>query len=89
MKKLSIIFVLFCLAVSLAAVTNTWQGDVSLSWRTAGNWSLNLVPTASHDVVIPAGTPNYCYVTQTGGYNAYCNLTFSPKSAPFTMCSNV
>jgi hypothetical protein len=35
--------------------TNTWDGSSSATWNTAANWSLNLVPTAAHDVVIPDG----------------------------------
>ncbi|MEO8238007.1 MAG: T9SS sorting signal type C domain-containing protein [Flavobacterium sp.] len=33
--------------------TNTWTGTTSTAWDTATNWSLNLVPTTAHDVVIP------------------------------------
>ncbi len=33
---------------------NTWEGDVSTDWFTAGNWSLNSVPNAcGADAVIP------------------------------------
>ncbi len=35
-----------------AAQTNSWKGTSSTSWETASNWSLNLVPTSTHDVVI-------------------------------------
>lgn len=35
--------------------TNTWDGSAGdNNWGTAANWSLDLVPTASHDVVISA-----------------------------------
>ncbi|QEN05122.1 hypothetical protein EW093_10500 [Thiospirochaeta perfilievii] len=33
--------------------TNRWYGTVSSDWETAGNWSLGLVPTNAHDVIIP------------------------------------
>ena len=36
------------------AQTNTYTGSNG-SWNVASNWSLNLIPTASHDVVIPSG----------------------------------
>jgi hypothetical protein len=39
-------------------VDKTWEGDVSSSWFTAGNWGPSGAPTASSDVCIPAGTPN-------------------------------
>ena len=35
--------------------TNTWDGSSSANWNTPANWSLNLVPTNAHDVVIPNG----------------------------------
>ncbi len=35
--------------------TNTWEGTVNTSWGSAGNWSLGVVPIASHDVIIPPG----------------------------------
>lgn len=50
--------VIFFLAISSFfnvsyAQTNTWDGSANNNWGTAANWSLNLVPTAAHDVVIP------------------------------------
>ncbi|WP_171025491.1 nidogen-like domain-containing protein [Hymenobacter jeollabukensis] len=39
-------------------VTNgTWTGAVSTDWATAGNWTNNVLPTGTTDVVIPAGVP--------------------------------
>lgn len=38
-----------------ACNTNTWNGNVSTAWETAGNWSCGSVPTAITDVIIPAG----------------------------------
>lgn len=38
-----------------SAQTNTWDGSSNANWNTAANWSLNQVPTAAHDVVIPNG----------------------------------
>lgn len=34
------------------AQTNVWNGTSNNNWSTAANWSLNLVPTANHNVVI-------------------------------------
>jgi hypothetical protein len=44
---------------------NTWEGDVSSDWQTAGNWSANVVPTSTTIAVIPAtGTiPNLPVLT--------------------------
>lgn len=40
-------------------LTNTWTGNSSTAWGVTGNWSLNLVPTTEHDVVIPSGLTRY------------------------------
>jgi hypothetical protein len=53
--------------------TNTWDGSSSNNWNTAANWSLNLVPTSAHDVVIPN---NYNVTVNTA---AVCN-TFTINS---------
>ena len=54
-KKL--LFTLFLVLVQTAvfAQTNTYIGSNNGDWNTASNWSLGLVPTASHDAVIPSG----------------------------------
>ena len=33
---------------------NTWEGDVSSNWSTAGNWSAGVVPDSATEAVIPA-----------------------------------
>jgi len=33
-----------------------WRGTVSDSWNNAANWDKNIVPTALHNVIIPAGS---------------------------------
>jgi len=49
----AVFLLIFLLSASSSwGQTNTWDGSVSSNWNTAGNWSLNLVPTSSHDVVI-------------------------------------
>jgi fibronectin-binding autotransporter adhesin len=37
----------------------TWTGAVNSNWSTAGNWSTGSVPTATTDVLIPAGLGTY------------------------------
>ena len=50
----------------------TWTGSLSTDWNTAGNWSSNVVPTDSDNVIVPdvtndpivnedPGTPAVCY----------------------------
>lgn len=41
-----------------AAPTPTWTGAVSIDWFDPANWNTGAVPTATDDVLIPAGTPN-------------------------------
>ncbi len=43
----------FC-AISIFA-QNVWDGSLSINWNSAANWSLNRVPLATDDVVIPSG----------------------------------
>ncbi|HEV3052290.1 MAG TPA: Ig-like domain-containing protein [Longimicrobium sp.] len=44
---------------------NTWEGDVSSNWQTAGNWDAGVVPTSTTVAIIPAaGTlPNLPVLT--------------------------
>ncbi|MAP55429.1 T9SS type A sorting domain-containing protein [Altibacter sp.] len=55
-KKLHFCLLFLILAVSLVkAQTNTWTGASDNNWNNASNWSLGVVPTISHDAVIPTG----------------------------------
>jgi hypothetical protein len=41
----------------------TWDGSESSDWNTASNWNINLVPTATDDVIIPNTVTNYPTIT--------------------------
>lgn len=56
MKPFLIISLIFFFFSNTFSQTNTWTGAVDTDWHKACNWSLNLVPTCSHDVVIPNAT---------------------------------
>jgi M6 family metalloprotease-like protein len=57
---------------------NTWTGNVSANWNTAGNWSYGAVPGGYDWVIIPADTPNDPVVSSA---NAYCStLEIEPGS---------
>ena len=71
MGKTILIFVFVICTISLLAVTNTWQGDVSHTWSDGNNWSLGHEPLLSEDVVIP-NVGDYPYITATTGYNTDC-----------------
>ena len=52
---------------SCNALTNIWNGDGSFGkWFDANNWSLDLVPTLTHDVIIPGGFTVEIPVAMTG-----------------------
>lgn len=70
--SLTLIFIFLFFSLTYSQTTNIWLG-ITVSWSTASNWSLGVVPNSTHDVVIPSGTPEYCYASASGGYNAYCN----------------
>lgn len=57
MRQILLIFSLFCASyMTVNAQTNTWTGaGANTNWNTVANWSLNAVPTAANDVVIPTG----------------------------------
>lgn len=58
----------FDLTVIVAAV-NTWTGAVSSVYTVPGNWSANAVPSATDDVVIPAGVPNMPVLSSAAAAN--------------------
>jgi len=51
----SIFGVLLFMAFSLTGMsqTVTWTGNTDTDWHKACNWDLNVIPTCSHDVVVP------------------------------------
>ncbi|WP_169718942.1 beta strand repeat-containing protein [Aequorivita capsosiphonis] len=56
MKRLLFFSVLSIFCLKISAQTNTWTGSgANNNWNTTLNWSLNSVPTAAQDVVIPTG----------------------------------
>jgi hypothetical protein len=63
-------FILFCFSAGLLltgsaarAQTNTWTGATSTDWHSGCNWSLGIVPTCLHNVVIPSSTTNKPTIT--------------------------
>ena len=60
-----LVFVLMLFFGVCKGQTNIWNGSVSSNWNTASNWSLNLVPTAAHDVVFETNASILVNVTTT------------------------
>ena len=72
------------------AQTNTWDGSSSNNWNTGNNWSLNIVPTAVHDVVININAniivnTNATINKLTIGNSAAVSLTSSGSSRTITI----
>jgi hypothetical protein len=70
------ILLLLLLVSSAFVFAQTWNGTISTSWNTAGNWSTSAVPVAGASVIIgsgtyapevPAGTPTFASVTINSG----------------------
>lgn len=70
-----------------SSTTNNWIGGTSTDWFTASNWSLGVVPTATLDVKIPAGTTYSPVISAAGALcqnitvDAEASLSMSASSA--------
>ena len=40
-----------------------WTGTISSDWHNTANWNHSKVPTLTVHVIIPAGTPNLCEIS--------------------------
>ena len=78
-RKIILLWFIFAFSGKLPAQTNYWQGDYSSNWHSAQNWSLNHIPDASENVVIPAsGILHYPHIYN----NAVChNFTMNLGSS--------
>lgn len=91
MKQLLFFSILSISCLTISAQTNTWTGAGSNNnWNTVANWSLNSLPTASNDVVIPTGfTVNLNVSATTKSISVQGNSTFNiANSLKFTNASS-
>ncbi|MEO6347349.1 MAG: T9SS type A sorting domain-containing protein [Aquaticitalea sp.] len=65
MKKSLLFSILFALSLTLFSQTNTWTGTINNNWGNPANWSLNALPNASNNVVIPTGSTVFIDVSAT------------------------
>jgi hypothetical protein len=77
----------------IVTATNQWTGAVSSVYTNPANWSTNAVPTAAHDVIIPAGVPNMPVLSSAAAANnlsiaAGANLTVAAGGV-YTLGGNV
>ncbi|WP_157578125.1 T9SS type A sorting domain-containing protein [Tenacibaculum ovolyticum] len=75
---------LLMLFISIFFLTNTyaqhtWTGATNNDWDTNTNWSNNIVPPNSTDVIIPSGLVNY--PTKSSGFIFLKSLTFESGSS--------
>jgi hypothetical protein len=68
-----------CQKWTIETAPATWTGATSTAWATAGNWSLGAVPTASDNVIIPAGMVRYPLIA--AGTAAVNNLAIKSGGA--------
>jgi parallel beta-helix repeat protein len=50
-----------------------WDGSTSTDWRDVTNWTPEAIPTASDDVTVPDGCPNYPVIDDGALLTAVCN----------------
>jgi hypothetical protein len=60
-------------------IPGLWKGTLSTDWFTPGNWDDGNVPVASTNVTIPAGCPNYPYISTPGGICNNMNIQAGGK----------
>ncbi|MEI7470626.1 MAG: T9SS type A sorting domain-containing protein [Chitinophagaceae bacterium] len=95
--KITILPALLLLLQTSLAQTNSWKGTTSTYWGSPTNWSLNLVPTTAHDVVIgdasftgsfqpSLSSTSYCKSLTIGGSKA---STLSSSSRSITVSGSI
>ncbi len=83
MKKATFLILTCFQILSFFTQVNTWNGNTDTDWHKSCNWSLNTIPTVSHDVVIPIVT-NYPVVTG----NAHCKTLSITSTASTALTIN-
>ncbi|MBE0661108.1 MAG: T9SS type A sorting domain-containing protein [Bacteroidales bacterium] len=86
MKRLIIILaIVSACGLNSLAQTNEWQGTTSINWHQSSNWSLNRVPLATDDVVIPGAPANKPVISTS---NAACWSLSIQSGATLTLQSS-
>lgn len=76
------------LAVTPAAIPISWDGSTDTDWQTITNWTPEQIPTATDDVTIPNGMPNYPVVDDGIGTVAVCKDISIASAASVTINPN-
>jgi hypothetical protein len=86
MKRLIVFLVILCACgLNSLAQINEWQGTTSTNWHQSSNWSLNRVPLATDDVVIPGAPVNKPVISTN---NAACWSLSIQSGATLTILSS-
>lgn len=85
MRKLFVSLILVASSLWVLADTNQWTGNSSTNWHTASNWTLNRVPLATDDAVIPGAPSNKPIIS---GSNAVCYSLTIQAGATLTIQSS-
>lgn len=88
-KQLALLVVMLLITSGVWAETNTYIGNNNGSWNAASNWSLGIIPTATHDVVITNSNDRTNDRTVVINANAVCNsLTLNQGERSITLNVN-
>ena len=87
MKKTMLVLAMCLTAISLIAVTNTWEGDYNYYWNNANNWSQGHIPLSSEDVVVPSSV-SYTYYPSINNYDAVCRTVTVQSNGQLRISSN-
>jgi len=68
--------------IQLTEAVGTWTGLVNSDWHHTGNWSFNIIPGNTIDVIIPNGTPHDPIIQNTG---AACKSLTIESGVVFTI----
>lgn len=76
----AVLFTLACLVAPLSLrAAITWDGSVSGSWNTAGNWDLNRVPNSTEELVFPSAASGKIMTNTFAAGTAFRQLTFQAE----------
>ncbi len=73
-------------ATATAPAAVTWNGSVSTAWSDPSNWTPNVVPGSTQDVLIPSGPAN---MPVLGTTTAVASLTLQGSAAALTLLNNI
>lgn len=75
-------------SINCLAQTNVWTGNVNNQWNTPGNWSPQVIPTLTTDVVIPVTNSGIYPVIDGNDGTANCNNLTVQEGTSVTVISD-